>query len=48
MKVQHFFQNHKYILLAAVILLGVAWSGIMVNLIIRTIREWQKAHVEVV
>ena len=48
MKVQHFFQNHKYILLAAVILLGVAWSGMMVNLIIRTIREWQKAHVEVV
>ena len=48
MIVQHFFQKHKYILLAAAIMLGVGWSVMMVRLIINYIHLWQMEHMEIV
>lgn len=48
MKVQHLFREHKYIILAAAIMLSVAWVGMMVQLIIRAVHEWQNAQVELV
>ena len=48
MKVQHLFREHKYIILAAAIMLSVAWMGMMVQLIIRAVHEWQNAQVELV
>ena len=48
MKVQHFFREHKYIILAAAIMLSVAWVSMMVQLIIRAVHEWQNAQVELV
>lgn len=48
MKVQHLFREHKYIILAAAIMLSVAWMGMVVELIIRAVHEWQNAQVELV
>ena len=48
MKVQHFFQEHRYIILAAAIMLSVAWVSMMVQLIVRAVHEWQNAQVELV
>lgn len=48
MKVQHLFREHKYIILAAAIMLSVAWVSMMVQLIVRAVHEWQNAQVELV
>lgn len=48
MKVQHLFREHRYIILAAAIMLSVAWVSMMVQLIVRAVHEWQNAQVELV